>query len=113
MGRTKEEPRGRLATFQDMLTGGSKLIVDQAQTLRDVVGRRIVDVGRVAEEQAVGIVGVLEEQLGQRLDVPCSLAAFCGCAAACQKAFSSAASVKPSIGRPLPCASCPSSRKSR
>jgi len=69
MGRTKEEPRGALATVQEMLTGGGKLLVDQAQTLRDVVGRRIVDVGRAAEEQAVGLVGALEEQLGQRLDV--------------------------------------------
>jgi chromosome segregation ATPase len=67
MGRAKEEPRGPLATLQDMLTGGGRVLADQAQTLRDGV-QRIVEMGRGVEEQATGILSGLEERLGARID---------------------------------------------
>ena len=39
MGRTKEAPRGRLATLQDMLAGGGRVLADQAQSLTAGVQR--------------------------------------------------------------------------
>src|SRR5213593_3654684 len=68
MARAKEERRGRLATLQDLLAGGSKVLVDQAQALRDGVQSRIVDVGRELEAQVSGLVGGLEKQLSSRID---------------------------------------------
>ena len=46
MGRAKEQSRGRLAVLQDMLTGGGKALVDQAQSLGAGVQRRLAEVGR-------------------------------------------------------------------
>jgi chromosome segregation ATPase len=71
MGRAKEEPRGRLATLQDMLAGGGKALVDQAldqaQTVRDGV-QRLVDLGRGVEEQFGGLIAGIEERLSTRVD---------------------------------------------
>src|SRR2546430_7702809 len=68
MARAKDERRGRLATFQDLLAGGGKVLVDQAQALRDGVQSRIVDVGRGLEGQVGGLVGGVEKQLVTRID---------------------------------------------
>jgi methyl-accepting chemotaxis protein len=68
MPRAKEEPRGRLAALQDMLSGGSQVIFDQAQTIRDELQRRIVDVSRGLEGQVGTIVGSFEERLMSQLD---------------------------------------------
>ena len=68
MPRVKEEPRGRLAALQDMLAGGSQVILDQAQTLRDEVQRRLGDVGRGLEGQLGTMMGGLEERLSTQLD---------------------------------------------
>src|SRR5262244_1572538 len=68
MGRLKEEPRGRLATLQDILADGGKRLVDQAQGLRVGLERRIVEVGRGVEGQVVALVGAAEERLTERLD---------------------------------------------
>ena len=51
MPRVKEEPRGPLAALQEMLSGGSQVILDQAQSLRDEVQRRLGDVASGLEEQ--------------------------------------------------------------
>jgi hypothetical protein len=69
MGRAKEEPRGRLGTLQDMLSGGVKLLVDQAQFLRGGLEKTLVDVGRGVEGQLVGLVASIEDTLTQRLDL--------------------------------------------
>src|SRR5438046_1465334 len=68
MARVKDERRGRLATLQDLLAGGGKVLVDQAQALRDGVQSRIVDVGRGLEGQVGGLVGGVEKQLVTRID---------------------------------------------
>src|SRR2546430_3412665 len=68
MGRVKEDPRGRLATLQDILADGGKRLVDQAQGLRVGIERRLVEVGRGVEGQVVAHVGAPEERLTQRLD---------------------------------------------
>jgi polyhydroxyalkanoate synthesis regulator phasin len=68
MPRVKEEPRGRLAALQDMLSGGSQMILDQAQTLRDEVQKRLGDVGRGLEEQLGTVAGAVEERLSTQLD---------------------------------------------
>mgnify|MGYP001583381373 CR=1 FL=1 len=68
MARAKEEPRGRLATLQDLLTEGSQALLGQALSLGEGVQRRLVDVGRGVEEQLVALVSTLELELGQRLD---------------------------------------------
>ena len=68
MGRVKEEPRGRLATLQDILADGGKRLVDQAQGLRVGIERRLVEVGRGVEGQVVALVGATEERLTERLD---------------------------------------------
>ena len=68
MPRVKEEPRGRLAALQDILTGGSQVILDQAQTLRGELQKRLGDVSRGLEGQLGTIVGGLEEQLSEQLD---------------------------------------------
>ena len=68
MPRVKEEPRGRLAALQDMLAGGSQVILDQAQTLRDELQRRLGDVGRGVEEQLGTMISGLEERLSTQLD---------------------------------------------
>jgi chromosome segregation ATPase len=68
MPRVKEEPRGRLAALQEMLSGGSQSLLDQAQTLRDEVQKRLGDVGRGLEEQLGTVVGALEERLSAQLD---------------------------------------------
>ena len=41
MGRVKEEPRGTLEALQDYLSGGATAILDQADSLRTEVQRRI------------------------------------------------------------------------
>src|SRR5262249_871823 len=68
MGRTKEAPRGRLAALQDMLTDGSRALVDQAQSLTAGVQRRLVEAGRGAGEQVTSLVSSVEEQLSDGLD---------------------------------------------
>ena len=68
MARAKEEPRGRLATLQELLTEGSQALLGQALSLGEGVQRRLVDVGRGVEEQLVALVQTLELELGQRLD---------------------------------------------
>lgn len=69
MARVKDEPqRGRLAALQDMLSGGSQVLLDQAQTLREGMQRRLVEVGRGVEEQIVSLMAAAEERLGDRLD---------------------------------------------
>src|SRR6185295_15027079 len=68
MGRVKEEPRGRLGALQDLLSGGSKLLIDQAQTLGVGVQKSLSVVGRGVESQLVALVGTLEAQLTERLD---------------------------------------------
>lgn len=68
MPRAKEEPRGRLAALQDILSGGGQVILDQAQTLRDGLQKRIVDVSRGLEGQVGTIVGTFEERVVAQLD---------------------------------------------
>jgi chromosome segregation ATPase len=68
MPRLKEEPRGRLAALQDILTGGSQAILDQAQSLGGELQRRLSDVGRGLEAQLGTLVGNLEERLTAQLD---------------------------------------------
>ena len=68
MARAKEERRGRLATLQDLLAGGSKALVDQAQALRDGLQSRIVDAGREVEGQVSALVAAVEKQLTGRID---------------------------------------------
>jgi hypothetical protein len=68
MARAKEEPRGRFATLQDLLTEGSQVLLGQALSLGEGVQRRLVDVGRGVEEQLVALVNTLELELGHRLD---------------------------------------------
>src|SRR2546430_9026754 len=68
MGRVKEEPRGRLATLQDILADGGKRLVDQAQGLRVGIERRLVEVGRGVEGQVVALGGATQEPLTERLD---------------------------------------------
>jgi DNA repair exonuclease SbcCD ATPase subunit len=67
MGRGKEEPRGTLGALSDILAGGMAL-VDQAQNLGADVQRRLVEVGRGVEGQLLGLVGAVEDRLGERLD---------------------------------------------
>lgn len=67
MGRGKEEPRSMLSPLGDILAGGMAL-VDQAQNLGADVQRRLVEVGRGVEGQVLGLIGALEERLGDRLD---------------------------------------------
>jgi len=69
MGRVKPEPRGRLAVLQEMVAGGSKRLVDQAQTLTAGMQRRLVEVGRGVEGQLMSLGAALEERLSDRLDV--------------------------------------------
>ena len=68
MGRTKEVPRGRLAQLQDVLVGSGKAIVDQADSLRAGVQKRLVDVASTVEEQVSGLAGTIEERVTGRLD---------------------------------------------
>jgi len=68
MPRVKEEPRSRLATLQDILAGGGQVILDQAQTLREVFQKRLGDVGRGLEEQLAVVMTTLEERLTLQLD---------------------------------------------
>src|SRR5881628_3235729 len=69
MGRAKEQSRGRLAVLQDILTGGGKALVDQAQSLGAGVQRRLAEVGRGVESQVTTLIGGLEERLSEGLDV--------------------------------------------
>src|SRR3989475_13152791 len=69
MGRVKEQSRGRLAVLQDVLTGGGKALVGQAQSLGAGVQRRIVEVGRGVESQGTTLIAGIEERLSERLDV--------------------------------------------
>src|SRR5690242_6941631 len=69
MGRVKEQPRGRLAVIQDLLSGGSRALVDGAQTLSGEMQRRLVEVGRGVEGQVATLIGAVEERLSERLDV--------------------------------------------
>src|SRR5438046_4503586 len=83
MGRVKEQSRGRLAVLQDILTGGGKTLVDQAQSLGAGVQslgagvqslgagvqRRLAEVGRGVESQVTTLIVGLEERLSDRLDV--------------------------------------------
>ena len=64
MPRVKEEQRGRLAALQDVLTGGSQVLLDQAQFLRD----RLIDVGRGVEGQVGTLLQAIEERLSRQLD---------------------------------------------
>jgi chromosome segregation ATPase len=69
MARVKDEPqRGRLAQLQDLLTGGSQVLLDQANSLRDGLQTRLVEVGRTVEEQVASLMAATEERLGERLD---------------------------------------------
>src|ERR1700752_4855341 len=68
MGRVKEEPRGTLEVLQDYVTGGASVILDQADSLRTEVQRRIVEVGRGVEGQVTDLVSGLEGQLSQQMD---------------------------------------------
>lgn len=68
MARVKEEPRGRLAAWQEMLTDGGQVLLDQAQTLRDGLQRRLIDVGRELEGQVGGLVTAIDQRLTQQLD---------------------------------------------
>ncbi len=68
MPRLKEEPRGRLATFQDMLAEGSQAILDQAQTLRDELQKRLGDVGRGVEGQLSAMLADVDTRLSRQLD---------------------------------------------
>lgn len=68
MPRVKDEPRGTLAALQDMLSGGSQALLDQAQTLRDEVQRRLGDVGRGLEEQVITVASAVEQRLSVQLD---------------------------------------------
>ena len=61
MGRVKEEQRGTLESLQDYLSGGATAILDQADSLRTEVQRRIAEVGRGVEGQVSGL------ELGHRL----------------------------------------------
>src|SRR5437762_11297822 len=69
MGRAKEQSRGRLAVLQDMLPGGGKALVDQAQSLGAGVQRRLAEVGRGVESQVSTLITALEERLSERVDV--------------------------------------------
>src|SRR3989475_2008169 len=69
MGRVKEQPRGRLAVLQDILTGRGKALVDQAQSLGAGVQRRLEEIGRGVETQVTTLIAALEERLSERLDV--------------------------------------------
>jgi len=68
MPRMKDEPRGRLATLQELLTGSGQALLDQASTIRDGLQQRLVDVGRGVEEQVGGLLGGLEQRLLDELD---------------------------------------------
>ena len=68
MPRVKEEPRGRLAALQEMLSGGSQVLLDQAQSLRDEVQRRIGDVASGFEEQLGSVASSVEERLSRQID---------------------------------------------
>ena len=68
MGRVKEEPRGTLEALQDYLSGGATAILDQADSLRTEVQRRIAEVGRGVEGQVTGLVSNLEEGLTEQMD---------------------------------------------
>jgi chromosome segregation ATPase len=68
MGRVKDEPRGTLAALQDMLTGGSQALVEQALTIGEGVQRRLADVGRGVEGQVLTLFTSLEETLAERFD---------------------------------------------
>ena len=68
MPRVKEEPRGRLAALQEMLSGGSQVLLDQAQSLRDEVQRRIGDVATGLEEQFGSVASSVEERLSRQID---------------------------------------------
>src|SRR3989475_12259066 len=69
MGRVKEQSRGRLAVLQDILTGGGKALVDQAQSLGAGGQGRLAEVGRGVETQVTTLIVGLEERLSDRLDV--------------------------------------------
>jgi archaellum component FlaC len=68
MPRAKEEPRGRLAALQDMFSGGSQVLLDQAQSLRDGLQKTLGDVGRGLEEQMATVVDAVDERLSMQLD---------------------------------------------
>src|SRR5262245_6162094 len=68
MGRVKEEPRGTLELLQDYVAGGASVILDQADSLRTEVQRRIVEVGRGVEGQVTNLVSGLEERLTEQMD---------------------------------------------
>jgi archaellum component FlaC len=72
MPRVKEEPRGRLAALQEMLSDGSQVLLDQAQSLRDEVQRRIGDVASGLangfEEQLGSVATSVEERLSRQID---------------------------------------------
>lgn len=61
MARGNDQQRGRLATLQDMVTGGGHALLGQAQTLADDVQRRLTEVGR-------DVGAVLEDNLGDAID---------------------------------------------
>src|ERR687887_590617 len=69
MGRTKEQSRGRLAALQDILAGGGKALVDQAQNLGAGVQQRLAEIARGIETQVTTLIAGLEERLSDRLDV--------------------------------------------
>src|SRR5919197_177962 len=69
MGRTKEQSRGRLAALQDILAGGGKGLVDQAQNLGAGVQQRLAEIARGIETQVTTLIAGLDESdLLQRLD---------------------------------------------
>ena len=68
MGRVKEEPRGTLEVLQDYVTGSASAILDQADSLRTEVQRRIAEVGRGVEGQVTDLVSGLEGRLSQQMD---------------------------------------------
>src|SRR5207253_2066456 len=63
MGRVKEQPRGRLAVIQDLLSGGGRALVDGAQVLSGEMQRRLVEVGDGVEGQVATLIGAVEERL--------------------------------------------------
>jgi len=68
MGRVKEEPRGTLEVLQDYVAGSASAILDQADSLRTEVQRRIVEVGRGGEGQVSDLVSGIEGRLSQQMD---------------------------------------------
>jgi archaellum component FlaC len=68
MPRAKEEPRGRLAALQDMFSGGSQALLDQAQSLRDGLQKTLGDVASGLEEQMATVVDAVDVRLSTQLD---------------------------------------------